>query len=144
MSYSTKDIENLVQPTRYHRNVYTDPEIFDLEMERIWARSWIYIGHESQVPEPGSYLTLNYGKMPVVMVRDKNNDVHVLHNRCGHKGTKLVDLPCGKTGGFRCCYHGWTYRLDGKLLGVPHLKGYEGKGFYKDDTQYSMQKLASN
>ena len=142
MSYSSKDIENLVQPTRFHRSLYTDPEIFDLEMERIWASSWIYIGHESQVPEPGSYMTLNYGKMPVVMVRDKKNQVHVLHNRCGHKGAKVVDLPCGKIGGFRCCYHGWTYRLDGKLLGVPHMAGYEGTGFDKDDPQYSMQKLA--
>ena len=142
MAYSTKEIEGLVQPTRLHKNLYTDPEIFDLEMERIWGRSWIYIGHESQVPEPGSYMTLNYGKMPVVMVRDKNNDVHVLHNRCGHKGTKVVDTRCGKISGFRCCYHGWTYRLDGKLLGVPHMAGYEGTGFDKDDPQYSMQKLA--
>jgi 2-chlorobenzoate 1,2-dioxygenase len=84
MSYSTKDIEKLVQAKRFHRKIYTDPEIFDLEMERIWGRSWIYIGHESQVPEPGSYVTLNYGKMPVVMVRDKKHEVHVLHNRCGH------------------------------------------------------------
>jgi phenylpropionate dioxygenase-like ring-hydroxylating dioxygenase large terminal subunit len=142
MSYSTKDIEKLVQAKRFHRKIYTDPEIFDLEMERIWGRSWIYIGHESQVPEPGSYVTLNYGKMPVVMVRDKKHEVHVLHNRCGHKGAKLVDKPCGKIGGFRCCYHGWTYRLDGKLLGVPHMAGYEGTGFDKDDPQYSMQKLA--
>ena len=118
MSYSEEDIAGLVQPTKFHRNLYTDPEIFDLEMQRIWQKSWIYIGHESQVPEPGSYMTLNYGNMPVVMVRDKGNQVHVLHNRCGHKGAKLVDLPCGKISGFRCCYHGWTYRLDGKLLGV--------------------------
>ena len=131
MSYSNKQLRELIQPTRYSRKVYTDPEIFELEMERIWARSWIYIGHESQVPEPGSYVTLKYGKMPVVMVRDKNQKVHVLHNRCGHKGTKLVDQPCGKIGGFRCCYHGWTYRLDGKLLGVPHMAGYEGTGFDK-------------
>ena len=70
MAYSTKEIEDLVQPTRLHKNLYTDPEIFELEMERIWGRSWIYIGHESQVPDPGNYMTLNYGKMPVVMVRD--------------------------------------------------------------------------
>jgi len=142
MSYSEADIAGLVEPTRIHRNVYTDPEVFDLEMERIWARSWIYIGHESQVPEPGNYITLNYANVPVVMVRDNNKDVHVLHNRCGHKGAKLVDTPCGKVPAFRCCYHGWRYRLDGKLLGVPHLEGYEGTEFDKDDPQYSMQKLA--
>jgi phenylpropionate dioxygenase-like ring-hydroxylating dioxygenase large terminal subunit len=143
MNYTEEQIANLVQPTRVHRNVYTDPEVFDLEMKRIWARSWIYIGHESQVPDKGNYFTLNYGKVPVVMVRDNDGDVHVLHNRCGHKGVKLVDKPCGKIPAFRCCYHGWRYRLDGKLLGVPHMQGYEGTGFDKDDPQYSMQKLRS-
>lgn len=143
MSYTEEQIANLVQPTRVHRKVYTDPEIFDLEMERIWAKTWIYIGHESQVPEKGNYITLNYGKVPVVMVRDNDDKVHVLHNRCGHKGAKLVDRPCGRIPAFRCCYHGWRFRLDGKLLGVPHLGGYEGTGFDKDDPQYSMQKLRS-
>ena len=143
MSYTEEQIANLVQPTRVHRNVYTDPEIFDLEMERIWAKSWIYIGHESQVPETGNYFTMNYGKVPVVMVRDNDSHVHVLYNRCGHKGVKLVDKPCGKIPAFRCCYHGWRYRLDGKLLGVPHLQGYEATGFDKDDPQYSMQKMRS-
>lgn len=142
MTYSIEELDKLVEPTRFHRRLYTDPEIFDLEMERIWGRSWIYIGHESQVPEPGDYVTLKLGRIPVVMVRDKEYKVHVLHNRCGHKGAKVVDKPCGKIAGFRCCYHGWTYRLDGKLLGVPHLAGYEGTGFDKDDPQYSMQKLA--
>jgi len=143
MSYTASEFDALVTPTRVHRKLYTDPEIFDLEMERIWGRSWIYIGHESQVPEPGSYITLQLGKMPVVMVRDRSGTVHVLYNRCGHKGTKLVDKPCGNTGnGFVCCYHGWNYRLDGQLMGVPHMSGYVSTGFDKNDPQYSMQKLA--
>ncbi|MDH4072138.1 MAG: aromatic ring-hydroxylating dioxygenase subunit alpha [Gammaproteobacteria bacterium] len=143
MSYSTEQLAGLVLPTKVHRKVYTDPEIFDLEMERIWAKTWIFIGHESQVPEKGSYVTLNYGRVPVVMVRDNDNAVHVLHNRCGHKGAKLVDKPCGKIPAFRCCYHGWRFRLDGKLLGVPHMPGYDGTDFDKDDPQYSMQRLRS-
>ena len=141
MSYNRQQLSELVQPTYLHRKVYTDPEIFDLEMERIWGGAWIYIGHESQVPNPGDYFTLNYGRMPVVMVRDKHNKVHVLHNRCGHKGTKLVDKHCGRVNAFRCCYHGWTFALDGKLTGVPHMKGYENTGFDKNDPQYDMQKL---
>lgn len=143
MTYTNSEIAELVQPTKVNRRLYTDPEIFDLEMERIWARSWIYIGHESQVPDKGNYFTLNYGKVPVVMVRDNDDEVHVLHNRCGHKGAKLVDKPCGQIPAFRCCYHGWRYRLDGKLLGVPHMVGYEGTEFDKEDPQYSMQKLRS-
>lgn len=143
MSYTNDEISQLVTPTRIHRTVYTDPAIFDLEMERIWGKAWIYIGHESQVPEAGSYVTLQMGKYPVVMVRDRERQVHVLFNRCGHKGAKLVDKPCGSTGhGFTCCYHGWSYQLDGTLVGVPHMKGYEGTGFDKSDPQYSMQKLA--
>ena len=142
MSYSVQQIADLVQPTFLHRKIYTDPEIFDLEMDRVWAGSWIYIGHESQVPNPGDYISLNYGHLPVVMVRDKDLNIHVLHNRCGHKGAKLVDKRSGQINAFRCCYHGWTYALDGTLAGVPNMKGYEGTGFDSTDQRYSMQKLA--
>lgn len=142
MTYSQADIAELIRPTQIHRRLYTDPEIFELEMEKIWNAAWIYIGHESQVPNPGDYITMNYGRMPAIMVRDKDRSVHVLHNRCGHKGAKLVDKPCGRVSAFRCCYHGWTYALDGKLTGVPHMKGYENTGFNKNDPQYSMQKFA--
>ena len=142
MNYSNKNLAELIQPTRVHRNVYLDPDIFELEMERIWGRAWIYIGHESQIPEPGNYVTAVIGnKVPVILVRDKERQVHVLHNRCGHKGAKLVDSPCGKVNAFRCCYHGWTYRTDGKLVGVPNMPGYDNTGFNKDDPQYSMQKV---
>ncbi|MDZ4731884.1 MAG: aromatic ring-hydroxylating dioxygenase subunit alpha [Xanthomonadales bacterium] len=143
MNYNNPEVADLVRPTQIHRSVYTDPAIFELEMQRIWGRAWIFIGHESQVPESGSFISLKLGKYPVVMVRDQVGKVHVLFNRCGHKGTKLVDKPCGNTGGgFTCCYHGWSYRLDGKLVGVPHPAGYKDTGFDKNDPQYSMQKLA--
>ena len=142
MSYSTEQIADLVQPTFLHRKIYTDPDIFDLEMDRIWGGSWIFIGHQSQVPNPGDYISLNYGRLPVVMVRDKELNVHVLHNRCGHKGTKLVDKRSGHLNAFRCCYHGWTYALDGTLAAVPNMKGYEGTGFDRFDPRYNMQKLA--
>ncbi|MEJ8567710.1 aromatic ring-hydroxylating dioxygenase subunit alpha [Elongatibacter sediminis] len=142
MSLSNPELSALVEPRRVHRRVYTDPAVFDLEMERIWGKAWIYVGHESQIPGPGDYITLQIGKIPIVMVRDRSGGVHVLYNRCGHKGAKLVDNSCGNTGGgFVCCYHGWSYKLDGRLVGVPHLKGYENTGFDKNDPQYSMQKL---
>jgi len=141
MSYDAQQIADLVQPTFLHRKIYTDPEIFDLEMDRVWGGSWIFIGHESQIPNPGDYISLNYGRLPVVMVRDKDLGVHVLHNRCGHKGAKLVDRRSGHLNAFRCCYHGWTYTLDGTLAGVPNMEGYEGTGFNKSDSRYNMQKL---
>lgn len=143
MTYSSENLAKLVEPTRINRQVYINEDIFDLEMQRIWGRAWIYIGHESQVKTAGEFATTVIGnKIPIIMVRDKEEKVHVLHNRCGHKGAKVVDVPYGKVGAFRCCYHGWTYRTDGKLMGVPNMPGYDNTGFDKDDPQYNMQKLA--
>lgn len=142
MTYSTAEISALVEEARVHRSVYTDPDLFDLEMERIWSRSWIYVGHESQVATPGEFITTTIGKEPVVLVRDKAGDVHVLYNRCGHKGAKVAAKPCGKTSVFRCPYHGWTYQLDGTLQTTPHKIGYENTGFDPKDPQFSMRPVA--
>ena len=122
-----RNFDALVTPTKLHRSLYTDPTLFELEMQRIWGQAWIFIGHESQVPEPGDYFTthINHNE-PVVLIRDKNQAVHVLHNRCGHKGAKVVENRSGRArGALRCAYHGWTYRFDGSLQKVPNEKGYE-------------------
>ena len=142
MSYSIEAVARLIEPNRVHRSVYTDPEIFKLEMKRIWGRSWVYVGHESQVNQPGQFITTTIGSEPVVLVRDKENGIHVLYNRCGHKGSKVVVKPCGKSSVFRCPYHGWSYRLDGKLLNTPHDVGYANTSFDPEDPQFSMQKVA--
>lgn len=141
---SNEELAGLVQPTRLHRRLYLDPDIFELEMERIWSRAWIFIGHESQVPEPGDYFTTNIThKVPVVMVRDKDGAVHVLHNRCAHKGAKVVGKRQGNVrGAFRCPYHGWTYRHDGTLLKIPNEEGYEGTGFDLGSSCNNLQPLA--
>ncbi len=139
MTYSDQQLDELVHDTKVHRSVYTDQAIFDLEMQRIWGKSWIFIGHESQVPEAGNYVSMDFANKPIVMVRDKDDSVHVLHNRCGHKGAKLVEKPCGKNARFTCSYHGWTYKLNGQLVGVPHQKGYQCTGFDKAAPEYSMQ-----
>jgi len=115
----------LVEPDRVHRDVYCDPEVFRLEMERLWARAWIYVGHASQVPNPGDYFTCDIGAQPVIMVRHTDDSVRVLMNRCAHKGTKVVSALSGNAGKtFRCPYHAWTYRTDGTLLHVPLQDGY--------------------
>src|SRR5262245_24016420 len=118
-------LAHLVEPNRVHRDVYCDAEVFQLEMERLWARTWVYVGHASQVPNPGDYFTADIGAQPVIMVRQADGSVRVLLNRCAHKGTKVVgDLSgnAGKT--FRCPYHAWTYRTDGTLLHIPLAEGY--------------------
>lgn len=143
MPYTNQDLAKLVEPTRLHRSIYTDPEIFELEMERIWGGAWIFIGHESQVKNPGDYYTTHINhKIPVLMTRDRNGQVHVLHNRCAHKGAKLVDTTCGNARAFRCCYHGWTFNTDGTLLKIPNEKGYENTGFDLKDPMNNVQKLA--
>jgi nitrite reductase/ring-hydroxylating ferredoxin subunit len=118
---------NLVEDDRVHRDVYTDPEVFQLEMERLWSRSWVYVGHTSQVPKPGDFLTLDLAGEPVILVRLADESVRLLMNRCAHKGTKVVSAPSGNAGKtFRCPYHAWTYRLDGSLVMIPLKEGYAG------------------
>jgi phenylpropionate dioxygenase-like ring-hydroxylating dioxygenase large terminal subunit len=120
-------VRNLIEDDRVHRDVYTSPEIFQLEMERLWARTWIYVGHASQVPNPGDFITVDIAAQPVIMVRHTDGTVRVLLNRCAHKGTKVVYDFAGNTGKtFRCPYHAWTYRTDGTLLNIPLKEGYEG------------------
>lgn len=119
----------LVQPDRVHRDVYTDPEVFQLEMERLWARTWVYAGHTSQVPAAGDYVTVDIAGVPLVMVRHTDGSVRVLRNRCAHKGSRLVSDTAGNTGkAFRCPYHSWAYRTDGSLLAIPLKQGYDGTG----------------
>jgi phenylpropionate dioxygenase-like ring-hydroxylating dioxygenase large terminal subunit len=120
-------LDALVQADRVHRDVYLDPELFELEMERLWSRAWIYAGHESQIRNEGDYLTLDVAGQPLIVLRHGDGSVRALVNRCAHKGTKLVAEPagnCGKT--LRCPYHAWTYRLDGSILNIPLARGYDG------------------
>jgi len=111
------DLSKCVEPDRVRKEVYTDPQIFALEMERIHERHWIYCGHESQVPKVGDYYATTMGTQPVVMVRDGESSLRVLYNRCPHKGTRLTGEACGNTGRFfRCPYHAWTFQLDGRPI----------------------------
>ena len=118
-------LERLIEADRVHRDVYTDPEVFQLEMERLWARTWIYVGHASQLPNAGDFITVDIAAKPVLMVRQANGSIRVLMNRCAHKGTKVVSDLAGNAGKvFRCPYHAWTYRIDGTLINIPLKDGY--------------------
>ena len=118
------DLSELIQPGRVHRRLYTDPEIFESELERIFGRAWIYVGHDSQVPEPGDFYSTRIGHQPVVMVRHTDGTVRVIHNRCAHRGTQVVGVERGHAEEFVCCYHGWTYETDGRIKSVPLNHGY--------------------
>jgi len=122
-------VRNLVRETEVHRDVYIDDEVFALEMEHLFANTWVYVGHDSQVAKPGDYFGTMIGAQPVLMVRHTDDSVKVLHNRCPHKGTRITTDTCGNTGKFfRCPYHAWTFRTDGSLFFIPLRKGYENTG----------------
>ena len=123
----SRALERLIEPDRVHRDVYTDPEVFQLEMERLWSRTWVYVGHTSQVREPGDFITLDIAAKPIICVRHMDGSIRLLMNRCAHKGTKVVGDLAGNAGKtFRCPYHAWTYRTDGTLINIPLKDGYEG------------------
>ncbi|MDM0018490.1 aromatic ring-hydroxylating dioxygenase subunit alpha [Variovorax saccharolyticus] len=120
-------IAALVQDDRVHRDLYLSDELFALEQERFFARTWLYAGHASQVPNSGDFWSLELAGRPVMMVRQADGAVRVFYNRCAHKGSRLVTDECGNTGKFfRCPYHAWTYKLDGAPLAIPLKAGYEG------------------
>jgi len=117
------EIARLIEPGRVHRSVYTDPDLFELEMERIFGRAWLFVGHESQVPQAGDYITTELGRQPVIMVRHRDGNVNVLLNRCTHRGAKVVNERKGNAARLTCCYHGWSFDTDGRLAAVPVPEG---------------------
>jgi phenylpropionate dioxygenase-like ring-hydroxylating dioxygenase large terminal subunit len=119
--------DELIQPHRVHGSLYTSPEIFAEELERIWYRSWVYVGHTSEIAEPNDYVRKSIGPQDVIMTRDSGGEVHLLLNRCAHRGNLVCEADAGNSSSFRCPYHGWTYRNNGDLLGYPFHQGYGGR-----------------
>jgi phenylpropionate dioxygenase-like ring-hydroxylating dioxygenase large terminal subunit len=120
-------VASRIEPDRVHGSLYTDPEIFERELERIWYRTWVFVGHASEVPEPNDYVRKWIGPQPLVMTRDKQGQIHVLLNRCSHRANLVCDAEGGNSSAFRCPYHGWTFANDGRLLGYPFNSGYGGR-----------------
>lgn len=122
--HSAHSVAQLVQPARVHRSVYTDPDIFQLELRRIFGAAWIFVGHESQVKNIGDYFCTTLGRKPIIVVRDAEGQLQTIHNQCAHRGAMVVASDKGHTDEFQCCYHGWTYHLDGRLKAIPLQHGY--------------------
>lgn len=134
-------LKRLVKPDRVNGSVYTDPRIFALEMERIFECAWVYVGHESQIPRPGDFITATVGRQPVIAVRHTDGSVHALYNRCSHRGNLIAATDCGHVKFFRCAYHGWTYRTDGGLLSVPLKRGYAQSQLDAREASLALRKL---
>jgi len=114
----------LIQRDKVHGSLYTNPEIFAEELRKIWYRTWVFVGHESEVPQPNDYVRKKLALQDVIMTRDRDGQIHLLLNRCSHRGNQVCDAAKGNSGSFRCPYHGWTFRNTGELIGFPFFKGY--------------------
>lgn len=108
--------------------IFNDPEIYELEKERVFGRAWVYMGHESEIPKPGDYVLRYICDDSFIVVRDEYRVVRVLFNSCRHRGMQVCQAEMGNASHFRCPYHGWTYKNSGDLIGVPF-----GKEIYGDD-----------
>jgi 3-phenylpropionate/trans-cinnamate dioxygenase alpha subunit len=108
--------------------VFVDPDLYRLEQERVFGRCWLYVAHDSQIPQPGDFVTNYMGEEPVIVCRDGHGAVRVFINSCRHRGMRVCRVDAGNTRTFLCPYHGWTYDTQGRLVGVPqHQGGYHGE-----------------
>lgn len=118
------DWDELVQEDRVHRSLYTDPNIFALEMTHVFGGTWVYLAHESQIPNNNDFITGKLGLRPLIITRDADGKIRALYNRCTHRGTTLCRWDKGNSKSFQCPYHGWNFLNTGKLRGVPWPDGY--------------------
>jgi len=109
------------------REIFVSPEFYRAELEKLFTRAWLFIGHESQIPNPGDFFASRMGEESVILCRDAQGAVHVFLNSCRHRGMKVCRYEQGNTSLFVCPYHAWSYTTDGKLQGVPLYRAlYEG------------------
>lgn len=133
------DLAGLVidEPYRFRVDgrIHTDPGLFALEMAHIFSTSWLYVGHVSEIPEPGDYRTAVLGRQPIVLSRGEDGDIHAVFNRCMHRGAVVCRSDRGHANHFRCPYHNWVYRNDGTLVGMAQRSGY---GQHFDATELDL------
>lgn len=119
---------------RINRRMFTDQDIFELEMKHIFEGSWVYVAHESQIPNPNDFMTTHIGRQPVILTRSRNGELVAFLNACQHRGAALELLSCGNKKLFVCPFHGWSYQNDGRLVSCGDIQaaGY-GDAFEKQD-----------
>ncbi|HAO43028.1 MAG TPA: (2Fe-2S)-binding protein [Afipia sp.] len=114
----------IIQEERVHRSIYIDPDIFSREMDNIFAGNWVYVLHESELPQSGDYRQAWIGTREVFAVRDEDGKINILSNRCSHRGAVICREFQGSASIFTCPYHGWRYDSKGRLFGIPGKNAY--------------------
>ena len=136
------DVKSLVDVDHglISRRIFIERDIYEQELDRIFARCWLFLCHESQIPHPGDFFSTYMGEDPVLVVRDSGGTVRAFLNVCRHRGNRLCRADTGNAAYFTCAYHGWTYGNDGHLVGVPSLQeAYFGA---LDTTQWGLIPVA--
>src|SRR5437762_11430702 len=125
---------------RVSREIFVNEAIYQEELERVFARAWLFVGHESQIPNPGDFVVSGMGEESVILCRDRAGEVHVFLNSCRHRGMKVCRYDEGNTAVFTCPYHGWSYGTDGRLVGVPYFR--EAYHSTLDRSQWGLVEVA--
>ena len=115
------------------REIFTDRDIYDQELERVFARNWLFVGHESQIAQPGDFMLSRMGEESVILNRDRHGTIHVFLNNCRHRGMRVCRYDRGNTKRFSCPYHAWVFADDGRLVGVPKLDSAYHQSLERDD-----------
>ncbi|MDR6411476.1 Rieske 2Fe-2S domain-containing protein [Paraburkholderia terricola] len=127
---------------RCRRDIFTNADLFELEMKHIFESNWVYLAHESQIPDNNDYYTTWIGRQPVVITRDKNGELHAVINACAHKGAMLCRKKHGNKGTFTCPFHGWSFANTGKLLKVKDVKTTEYPVQFNTHGSHDLKKVA--
>ena len=120
---------SLVRPAEglIKASIFTDPEVYALERERVFGQTWLHVGHSSEIPRPGDFVTRWMGEDPVILARGRDARVRVFLNVCRHRGRRVCTEDQGNASHFQCPYHGWTFSNTGQLTGVPFFEEYGGR-----------------
>jgi phenylpropionate dioxygenase-like ring-hydroxylating dioxygenase large terminal subunit len=104
------------------RRIFFDPDVYQEELAKVFGKCWLFLGHESQIPNPGDFVAGYMGEDPVIICRGDDRKIRVFLNSCRHRGMKVCRTDAGNARRFQCSFHGWTYSTSGDLIGVPFLR----------------------
>ena len=127
---------------RCRRDIFTDPDLFELEMKHIFESNWVYVAHESQIPEINDYFTTYIGRQPIIVTRSKDGKLNAVINACAHRGAMLCRRKHGNKGTFTCPFHGWSFNNGGKLLKVKDEKTTEYPVQFNTEGSHDLKKVA--